>query len=162
MKGGPLFFSWFVFYLSGGRLVLRHIGVFGSLSCVPVCFSLSFVFLPSEARRLFFLECGRWDSLGSGEKKLLSDLFFGLLLFIVVLGTFDPSRVRLFGNIHVVLVLTYMSFYVCRDKKKSVVFEKPLSRKSFFFFWLVGHLTLFFSHRAPQGKVVAPPSASTP
>lgn len=65
----------FVFYLSGGRLVLRHIGVFGSLSCVPVCFSLSFVFLPSEARRLFFLECGRWDSLGSGEKKLLSDLF---------------------------------------------------------------------------------------
>lgn len=61
-------------------------------------------------------------------------IFFGLLLFIVVLGTFDPSRVRLFGNIHVVLVLTY--FYVCRDKKKSVVFENPLSRKSFFFFWL--------------------------
>lgn len=123
------------------------------------CFFL--FFLPSEARRHFFLECGRWDSLGSGEKNFYL-IFFGLLLFIVVLGTFDPSRVRLFGNIHVVLVLTYMFFMYVATKRKALYLKKkkppPLIKEKLF---LVGHLTCF-SHRAPQGKVVAPPSASTP
>lgn len=71
----------FVFYLTGGRLVLRHIGVFGSLSCVPVCFSLSFVFLPSEARRLFFWSVAGGIRLVRARKKLLSDLFWSSIVY---------------------------------------------------------------------------------
>lgn len=124
VKGGPLFFlSWFVFCLSftlrGGRLVLRHIGVFGSLSCVPVCFSLSFVFLPSEARRLFFFGVWPVGFTWFGREKNFYLIFFGLLLFIVVLGTFHPSRVRLFGNIHVVLV--HILLCMLRQKEKRCI-----------------------------------------
>lgn len=72
VKGGPLFFLGlfsFVFYLTG-RLVLRHIGVFGSLFlCAGVLFFPLFCLLPSEARRRFFFPFFWSGAGGIREKK---------------------------------------------------------------------------------------------
>lgn len=78
VKGGPLFFLLglfsFVFYLTG-RLVLRHIGVFGSIF---LCFFFHLFCCPQRPGVIFFLfpfGVWPWDSLCSSEKKPLSDLF---------------------------------------------------------------------------------------
>jgi hypothetical protein len=106
VKGGPLFFSLWFFFLCNFSLphgascsmAYRCIRLLSS-SCVPVCFffpfPLSECLLKARRHLSCFFTFGVWPvgfAWSSEEKKT----FFvcGILLSIVVLGICDPNRAR--------------------------------------------------------------------